>query len=68
MQLIHAMAKPIKELGIPDVSGALAYIRKALEAATSRIESGGHPDLEISSAVIFITGGISALALSSKRV
>ena len=68
MQLIHAMAKPIKELEIPDVSGALAYIRKALEAATSRIESGGHPDLEISSAVIFITGGISALALSSKRV
>jgi AcrR family transcriptional regulator len=68
MQLIHAMAKPIKELEIPDVSGALSYIRKALEAATSRIESGGHPDLEISSAVIFITGGISALALSSKRV
>jgi AcrR family transcriptional regulator len=68
MQLIHAIAKPIKELGISDVSGALAYIRKALEAATSRIESGGHPDLEISSAVIFITGGISALALSSRRV
>jgi AcrR family transcriptional regulator len=68
MQLIHAMARPIKNLGISDTSGALFYIRKALEAATVRIESGGHPDLEISNAIIFITAGISALALSTKRV
>ena len=68
MKLIHAMAKSINDLSISDVSGALTYIHKALEAATVRIESGGHPDLEISSAVTFITGGISALAQSTKRV
>lgn len=67
-QLIHAMAKPIKELGIPDVGGALAYIRKALEAATSRIESGGDAELEIPNARAFIVGGITALAPLFKRV
>ena len=59
--LLAPLHKALKEIGVKDISQALAYIQATTDAATKRIEGGHDAEAEIKSATAFCINGLTNL-------
>lgn len=59
--LLSPLTRNLQEIGISDISQALALLQAATDAATKRIESGNDAEREIAMTTAFCIAGIRAL-------
>jgi AcrR family transcriptional regulator len=60
-KLLASLSKSLKDLGISDISQAMALIQSATDVATKRIESGADAKYEIASTTAFCLAGLKTL-------
>lgn len=59
--LLAPLNKALTQIGVKDISQALAYIQAATDVATKRIEAGNDAVAEIKTATVFCTSGLASL-------
>ena len=59
--LLAPLHKALSQMGVKDISQALAYIQATTDVATKRIEAGHDAEAEIKSATSFCISGLASL-------